>query len=745
MKRHIALDLETFLAGRELPKPVCVSWCEDDSSFVGVAGNNLIDQGKDPSEYITELEVTLSEIFRNCLTNNKATIWQNGAAFDLPVLWKHLPNLRKRIILLLENDLVKDTMIREKLHEISTTGEVDKPKGFYSLEGLAKRYLAIDLSKWKKGTDIWRLRYAELDGIPADKYPEAAWEYAVLDTDITNSVYKAQEALREESGPGSMNTEGLQVRSAFVLSLVSEEGLKIDFDALNEFEDTIADRIYPLKAFLIENEMAYNDKDGRFCKRNVEFCKYLEANYPDYIKRLPITQSEVDRAQNSCRVFVSKEKKKELRNYIKNKNLNGRDFPNEDYPDVYISGKDKDGEFKLTSAYKWNPLLYKKPLGNIDTSETALKEFPPDEIIKARLNIALYEKLGNTYCNNIRKAKGIFKSNYDVLKNTGRTSSFIQTFPRDLGVRELFIARPGKKIITIDISGHEFITTGQTDINLGLGDNWAKYLNKGDSPPDPHALLGHKWHEYRTGESVTPEEFQRRKESGDESIKYSRQQAKAPGLSFRGGGGNQTISIISKGEVTKDEVAQARELFESLIPEQRKALGSGGWVNKQKCTDSLTHTYAYEVNGRYRNYCTYAACANGKFMQSLAADSAKQALWQLFKAIWEKNLDQKVKIVFFIHDEIGFEVDEDICDDILPFLAENMCIGLAHYIPDIRISLEGATMDRWSKKEEYHERTFRAWRDPQSGRFTFKALTDKRQDNTLQRAGGPPSASPSSG
>mgnify|MGYP001948669509 CR=1 FL=1 len=90
--------------------------------------------------------------------------------------------------------------------------------------------------------------------------------------------------------------------------------------------------------------------------------------------------------------------------------------------------------------------------------------------------------------------------------------------------------------------------------------------------------------------------------------------------------------------------------------------GQGGWVRDQQIDPESKYGYAYEVNGRYRAGCTYCSCANGRAMQSLAADGAKEAIFLTTRACYDPEFMggqfNDCHPVWFIHDEIGFEIPE---------------------------------------------------------------------------------------
>lgn len=643
MRRYLALDFETYLIEEEkgllYPKPVCLSGCYDTGETF-VVGNNIIDHNYG----YTQLESTLSNVLDLALCSDTQLIWQNGYGFDLGVIWYHFPNLRDKLIDCLNKDKIRDTRIREQLFDLSTSGSIKGKKGSYSLLTLVRKHVGEDISKFKEGDDIWRLRYHELDGIRANDYPKEARDYCILDVELLMKIFQSQEKLRQDSGVGSMNTEGLQIKAGFVLGLITNYGLKVDRDRLDEFEFSLDNKLTPIKERLVELGLAKYGKKGNFIKENKKFIEYLLKKYPDYIQRTEPTKTH--------------------------------------------------------------------PKGQVRIDEEALIEFPSDEIIDLRKDISILEKYKNTYCKKIRKRGNIFREKYDVMKETGRTSSFIQTMPREGGIREIFIPRNKTKILTIDYSSIEACSAAQTILNLGRESKLAELLNSGESPIDFHSYVGHLWEAGAKGTEPDFIQFLSRYKNGDESATFYRKGAKPFNLSLFGGVGKDKAYVISKkqgADISYDQSCQVYDLVFDVYPElkwYRK------WISTQKLSGDFERAFAYEVNGRYRNRCTYCSCANGKAMQSLAADGAKEALWLCFKMCYSSK--RKIRMLAFIHDEIIFEIQEGLSEDMrkdAETMSRFMCRGMKKVIPDIRITSEYAVMDRWTKDPNNHLVTGKMWID----------------------------------
>lgn len=653
MVKYLALDFETFLLDNEKPwespKPVCLSWCSSDGKWVGVAdnvGDSLYRQ--------------LDFLFNLAEKEDYHHVWQNGYGFDLLVIWNWFPELRERLINLLDTDKVHDTLIRERLYDLSTIGEISQKKGRYSLANMVKKYVGRDISKYKEGEDIWRLRYGELDGVPLHRYPDAAYQYAIEDVILLNDVFLAQEWMRQSKGPGSMNTESLQIKSAFVLNLAYQRGLQVNQERLKFLESSLDEKLAPLKQLLIDKGFAHIDKKGRFIKHQKEFTQYIEQNYSDFVKRTAPTKTH--------------------------------------------------------------------PKGQVATDDSALAELPPDEIVQCRRDMSILEKYRNTYIANIRKAGFVFHEKYDILKETGRTSSFIQTMPKEGGIRELFEARDGYKYAIIDYAHLEADVMAQTYKNLGLSSGLMEYLNTG---ADYHALIGSSWYNSANNSKLTPKEFEQRK--SDPEIKRFRTLGKPAGLGLSGGIGPNTLMTTAKGqgvELSLEDAIASLRFAEESIPglvefRGRWRTSEKGWLGAQKLVGKkkvgvyknddgkeitiIEDKYGYEVNGRWRNNCTYCALANGLSMQSAAADGAKEAIWECFKYCFKTNCH----LLFFVHDELGFEVPKDADEEHLMELSRYMCEGMQKILPDIRITVEGGLYSYWTKDDSKASFKSKYWRTPE--------------------------------
>ena len=286
---------------------------------------------------------------------------------------------------------------------------------------------------------------------------------------------------------------------------------------------------------------------------------------------------------------------------------------------------------------------------------------------------------------------------YDLLKESGRTSSYnpnIQNVPRMGGVREAYVPREGTVFVACDYSTLELCALSQVCLDLFEESEMAKAINKGR---DLHLavaanILG-----------ITYDSAQRRRKEGDEKVKEARQLSKALNFGFPGGMGAASFVQFAwagyRVKLTEDEAQDLKKDWTAAWPEMQqffRYVGSLGAMGNEFTVEQLR-------TGRLRGGTNYCAGCN-TFFQGLAADGAKNAIWQVAKECYvnQESPLYGCRPVAFIHDELLVEVPED-CDARTAAanrLAEVMVDAMKIYIPDVKIEAEPAAMRRWYKGAE---------------------------------------------
>ena len=252
--RRFAFDTETFLIAEERVTPpiVCGSfaWRHEGEIQSELYGNH-------PDDALDEKIETLLDM----VIEGEAEIVTHNGGFDWVVVMSSYEHLIPKVFLAMLTGRLIDTLWREKLLNLSTTGKLtaiylpdgSKKSIMYSLSALEKDYLGIDRSDQKEGDDIWRLAYSELDGWLASEYPDDAADYAKEDAEGTLAVSEAQdERAAQWEGVATLATQGFQLAASIALQLMTSWGMKTDPEAIDEMERQVIERIAAVEPTLIE-------------------------------------------------------------------------------------------------------------------------------------------------------------------------------------------------------------------------------------------------------------------------------------------------------------------------------------------------------------------------------------------------------------------------------------------------------------------------------------------------------------
>lgn len=684
----------------------------------------------------TQLCPTLVEMFRQALSRETHLVIQN-AAFDLCVLLRYAHDVQQGAQLgqasdgealqalvwdVLEQGLadeqdgglpiIHDTILREKLYNLSTAGTIDTLHGrefSYGLHELVRRYFDVDISAFKvnatadgrvldaDGVDItgtakagavWRLRYHELDGVPLERWPEPARQYAMDDATWARRIFVRQEEKRKPRYYGSMNSEGLQVYAETALRLYASTGMVVDRQQVGRVQDRIA----------------------------------------DVLKRVEQT----------------------LR-------LNGVVRPNGSVNTKVVQARVEDAWAKL------GRMPIRTETGGIccdsEVQETISGVDPILDMWSERQSLM---KIQSSFLPALSGER--IWTNYDGLKETGRTSSYgsgdrskrqplypainIQQIPRAAGIRECFLpppvewwqitspwlsAPPPTVLLSADYTSLELCSVGQVTYSLFgysvhrdrllqgyelhsfLGAAMARTLaphvvdNQTDLDGAYKALV--KYRKLKIPDEDKSSEAERLRQLKKEAIGW-RTFAKPTGLGYPGGLGPATYCQFAKATYGVTVDLQQAEVFRELwlhIYEEMNDFFR--WVNSQSdMQDPTGDGYVYETQGlnRFRAGATYCATANGKSMQSLSADGAKRSVCWLARACFGGlSKDTPYALLTgcppaaFIHDEnLMVLPDDELLTERSLLVSRLMVEAMKISMPDVPIAAEPALMRRWTKGAE---------------------------------------------
>ena len=253
---------------------------------------------------------------------------------------------------------------------------------------------------------------------------------------------------------------------------------------------------------------------------------------------------------------------------------------------------------------------------------------------------------------------------YNPILNTGRTSCSspnFQQLPREGGIRELFVAKPGHTFIITDYSAIELATLAQV--------NYTRY---GFSKMRDMINDGVDLHKYYA--SVMNEC------SLEEVTKQMRQEAKAANFGFPGGLGIETFIEFSKGyglDISVSKAQEMKDVWFTAFPEMEHYMN-------EKEHDEATWT----LSGRKRANASFCARKNTPF-QGAACDGAKLALYELDRNGFD--------VTGFVHDEVISEVPVHLAQQKQTEQERIMIEQMSIICPDVKISVESMISGVYTK------------------------------------------------
>lgn len=729
MNQLLAFDTETFPIGpgNVAPKLVCASFAMRD--------------GEAPPEAV--LIGNGDEGFRDriwwMLSTPGLRIVGHNIAFDLAVLCRAFPEFEPAVWAKLDAGEITDTMIREKLLNLSTHGNLEAVNGaklMYGLDVLVMKHLGKDISADKEGEDAWRLNYYQLDGKKVADYPDEAVEYAQHDALYTLLVYEQQQLLvRSETGPASVSTECFHTAAHFALYCMTVAGMAIDKQKLAEIEAMLAEELHESKLdlLLLEGIMRPSEPEQVFVKQRRKACEILDCTDDalDELARDPELRAALEengiKFKAAVETSICKEKLQEKVRGV----CEAYDIPIK-MTDGGKSGKKQistDAEVMMTVA-DWDPALAQYQ------HRQALQKLVTTEVPRMKWNGVVADRI---------------HFNFDVLKETGRTSSYAGSlYPSGNGqqmhpkIRPCYVATPGWLICSSDYSTLELVTTAQRTYSMF---GWSKMRDLINEGVDMHGFLGAqlalKMHaEFRelcTDRGIAHDKmevykaFAACKKHEDKAVRdfygHWRKFAKPVGLGFPGGLGAETFIEFAKKNYGVDIVKFAGSHEKAvLLAKELKAIWLDtfpemqlyfAWVSKEtfdpenpiigywdepKNEEPIPGQCYTSPMGMYRAGTTYCGVANGYAMQTPAAEGAKAAVFMVVRACRDKSLNSPLYgcVPFnFVHDELMVEIpDDDKKHERCLELARLMVEAMQLITPDVKIGASPCLMRRWDKRAE---------------------------------------------
>jgi DNA polymerase I-like protein with 3'-5' exonuclease and polymerase domains len=312
-----------------------------------------------------------------------------------------------------------------------------------------------------------------------------------------------------------------------------------------------------------------------------------------------------------------------------------------------------------------------------------------DALLEAVAEASSSEKLLSAFVPMLQL--GIVNPSYDVLKESGRTSSYgpnIQQMPQGGGVRELFRPPPGHVFLDADYSTIELAALAQVCLDKFGRSRMAEAINAG---MDLHVLTAAHIHRLDYAEALA------RYTAGDEELKAARKLAKVLNFGLPGGMGADSFVEYARGfgldldarfvQGLKSDWLQAYPEMQDYFHHLAQLAGA-----------AEAFTLVQLRSGRVRAGCRYTSGCNSYF-QGLAADGAKRAGCLLARRVLLPSGGPLYGCLLhaFVHDEFLISAPVATFREAATALEATMVEGMAHFIPDVAIRVDVTASDRWAK------------------------------------------------
>ncbi len=649
---------------------------------------------------------------------------------------------------------VRDVLVRQRLlnnaagrFEYHTFSNGNRVKTSHNLAGAAKDCCGLYLDK---SDDTWRKRYSELDGIPFDRWPKEAIDYAKQDAEVTGMVFEAQENWREhplfsriadmwqgalilpdgDDAHPLMSEHAENCHALWLKTMSGHVGVMIDEFALDQYESRVLIEYQDLcttnrKAGLVRREywrdlakMRAIDSEFRGNARWKELKNALDIDDPDALECWrELKEQGLVKWHHKRNTKIAQERMYALHIHA------GKEPPHTDgwqeKAKTAARGEgempsDSDGISLDADACRLAGLL-----------EIELDIEPEDRCLQGYADLVHASKVINTDIPKIRPGiERPLHTHFTTIIASGRTSSADPPLHnRDRGKdevagdRECFI--PTHKdwaYVDIDYPQLELYALAQTcKWHLGYSSMGDALLLGRDLHLDLSVDILTLWH----NRPHTYEELERLKGKEKDYYGKARQASKGGNFGFPGGLGANTM------------VGYAAKSYGVYLPrgdwDKIKGIWKSKWIEMPAYFDFVNSTESYEGSGSFlcatapsgllRGDAHYTAACNHHY-QALGAVVAKLAGWYLFLACYERGVDPvlygtgsrggmrstQARPGHFIHDQFLTQVRRDRVPEAVPRIEHWCRLAAIETLPDYgKVMAKRTTAlasQRWSKKAE---------------------------------------------
>jgi DNA polymerase I len=662
---YLAFDCETYLITPENPTPklVSVQLSQGGESTVFGADTESLAQGV--GAVVEALE-------------QGHTIIAHNGFYDWAVILNALgwpEELGEKVLVGFGTGQLRDTLVRAKLHAIEQ-GTIDEWR--FSLADLAQRYCGESIDG-KHGPDVWRLRYAELDGIPAQQWPLEAYSYARMDPVWVERVYDAMGV-----AAGHFHDEAFQTCKTWCLYLAGVWGIRVNPDSVAALEA----KLQPI----IDEAVGELLKTGVY-KRERTVNKHKVAEWLRSLGvKVPVTATG---APSFAAKVLDEAGRVTGLSWVSDKQM-WADHAPDDLCDFDEPKRDMQLIVKLVKEHFGDQTPLTEGRG-VKTDRETISQVPA---LRRLADIGEYQKLGTTYFPAMKASKtNILHPRHDPLKATGRNSVSapnLNNQPKMEGVRECYEARDGYIMCSADYSQAELCSLAQVNLDLFGFSVMAEKINAG---VDLHTYLATNVF------GVDYDDLKKAIKAGDASAKKKRQNMKAPNFGFPGGMGLAKFLWVAQTQygiedVDLETVSVWKQAWLDTWPEMAQYFALIGTQTQ----GGRKFTAIQHRSGRRRGNCGYCDGAN-TFFQGLTADGAGAAVIAVtHEAYFDKTSPlYGARIIALIYDELlvewpdrGPEHNTAAAKRLVDIMEQSMQL----FTPDVKATVEPALMRRWSKKAD---------------------------------------------
>jgi hypothetical protein len=659
----ISFDLETALIERPVaaPRPVCIAWT---GGTVGML--KQFNCGGDALDHVWHF-LDGSELLIN-----------QTIAFDMTCLMAYEPDLIGPIFRAYEDGRVESIDLNQKLLDIAH-GRLKHQKlmgGGYPLDVIARRHkLPFDVDK----SNPWRLRYAELDDLPLDLWPEDAREYPRQDALAPYLIHESQRRIdaawqAEHGGQSILHDAARRAQYDLALRLCSIWGVRTNATRVRELKAATERRMFELwkggwtSAKTGRRHAPLTESPGPLVRasgtKNMKAAQALvEQAFRDRGEPVPMTEPKENPKTGKTaepRISTSRD------TCILSGNVVLEDFAEYARTGTLIKRiEDLEHGTALPLQPRYDSLLES---GRTSSSKGSSRKPLPRDLV------------------------GVQIQNFPRQPDDDLKRVMIELFGRVSDARATLEPRPGNVFILADYGAGELHTLAQTCRDLFGYSKLGTMLNAG---VDVHLWFG----ALAYGQGVTYEEALARYKAGDPAVKAWRQSAKPITFGRPGGMGARRMVITARKSYgvrfTRAEAQRLIDLFDAAFSEIADLFNyvSGLLGGRSTCTVQHVRT------GFWRGGCTYSAACNQQFQHLLAA-GALPALFQVAKECYcddGRSALYGFRPVTFVHDEIVAEGPEARAAAAVKRLSEIMEAELNKFTPDYPTQAEPVITRIWTK------------------------------------------------